>query len=107
MSDQIKVIWRASKGTFVVRWLDPSTGTWREQSAKSDDRKKADRLAGKITEQLATENVQQDRCQLAQSTLNRRVAISPFSPPEIDGDPSSSSKSMPLGVVAKVVMLSE
>lgn len=49
-----KVIWREKRATFVVRYLDPNTGKWREESAKSKVRKKADTLAGKIAERIAT-----------------------------------------------------
>lgn len=51
MSSQlkIKVVWKASKGTYVIRWFDRTKcpgGGWREISAKTANRKTADQLAG-------------------------------------------------------------
>lgn len=49
---RIKVVWRARRGTFVVRYLDPSTVSWKERSARSANKRDAERLAGKIAAEL-------------------------------------------------------
>lgn len=49
---RVKVVFRQSKGKYVLRWRDPETGADRERSAKTKVRKEAERLAGELRADL-------------------------------------------------------
>lgn len=58
---QIKVVWRKGRNTFVLRYWDPDKGPrggWREVSAKTNNRKKADKSAGELLAKLSAGDYQ-------------------------------------------------
>ncbi len=63
----IKVIWRARRGTFVVRYYNPERDSWTERSANTTDRQTAERFAGRIAVQLEEGTVPKTRLQAKQS----------------------------------------
>lgn len=49
---RVKVIFRHRRGVFVLRWRDPETGAWKEQSARTKVKKEADKLAAQLEADL-------------------------------------------------------
>src|SRR5205807_5574377 len=49
---RVKVVFRHGRGAFVLRWRDPDTGAWKEQSASTTAKKEADKLAAQLEADL-------------------------------------------------------
>ncbi len=48
----VKVVFRAERGTYYVRWRDPDTGRERQRSCKTRMRREAERIAGELRADL-------------------------------------------------------
>jgi integrase len=48
----VKVVYRAERGTYYVRWCDPETGRERQRSCKTRTRRDAERVAGELRADL-------------------------------------------------------